>query len=189
MSFISIFLIALALSMDAFSVAIALGAAGRGHASGAVIRLATAFGLFQFVMPILGWLLGKTVVSYIADYDHWIAFAPLAIVGLRMIKEYFDKEGKERTKDPTKGWSLLILSIATSIDALAVGVSFAFKDIFDVNVYYASAIIGIVCFIITALGMIFGKKLSVLLGKKAVLLGGIVLIAIGIKIVVEHMVG
>ena len=185
MSFISIFLIALALSMDAFSVAIALGAAGRGHASAAAIRLATAFGVFQFVMPILGWLLGKTVVSYISDYDHWIAFGLLLIVGLRMIKEYFDKDEKERTKDPTKGWSLLILSIATSIDALAVGVSFAF---FDVNIYYASAVIGVVCFIITALGMIFGKKLSVLLGKKAVLLGGIVLIAIGIKIVIEHMV-
>jgi len=185
MSFISIFLIALALSMDAFSVAMALGAAGRKVPSITVIRLATAFGIFQFVMPILGWLLGKTVVSYISDYDHWIAFALLTIVGIRMIKEYFDKDEKERTKDPTKSWSLLMLSIATSIDALAVGVSFAF---FDVNIYYASAIIGIVCFIITALGMIFGKKLSVLLGKKAVLLGGIVLIAIGIKIVIEHMI-
>jgi putative Mn2+ efflux pump MntP len=176
MSFISIFLIALALSMDALSVAIALGAAGRGHASGAAIRLATAFGLFQFVMPIL--------VSYIEDYDHWIAFALLLIVGLRMIKEYFDRDEKERTKDPTKGWSLLILSVATSIDALAVGVSFAF---FDVNIYYASAVIGIVCFIITALGMIFGKALSRILGKKAVLVGALVLIGIGIKIVVEHM--
>jgi putative Mn2+ efflux pump MntP len=185
MSFISIFLIALALSMDAFSVAMAIGAAGRGHSSLAVIRLATAFGVFQFVMPILGWLLGKTVVSYISDYDHWIAFALLVIVGLRMIKEYFDKDEKERTKDPTKGWSLLILSIATSIDALAVGVSFAF---FDINIYYASAVIGVVCFIITALGMIFGKALSRILGKKAVLLGGIILIAIGIKIVVEHMI-
>ena len=185
MSFISIFLIALALSMDAFSVAIALGAAGRGHSSGAMIRLAAAFGVFQFVMPILGWLLGRTVVSYIADYDHWIAFGLLLIVGLRMIKEYFDKDEKERTKDPTKGWSLLVLSIATSIDALAVGVSFAF---FDVNIYYASAIIGIICFIITALGMIFGKALSRILGRKAVLVGALVLIGIGIKIVVEHMV-
>jgi putative Mn2+ efflux pump MntP len=101
-----------------------------------------------------------------------------------MIKEYFDRDEKERTKDPTKGWSLLILSVATSIDALAVGVSFAF---FDVNIYYASAVIGIVCFIITALGMIFGKALSRILGKKAVLVGALVLIGIGIKIVVEHM--
>jgi manganese efflux pump family protein len=185
MSFISIFLIALALSMDAFSVAIALGAAGRSHPAGAMIRLATAFGVFQFIMPILGWLLGRTVVSYIEDYDHWIAFALLTIVGIRMIKEYFDKEEKERTKDPTKGWSLLMLSTATSIDALAVGVSFAF---FDVNIYYAGAVIGIVCFIITALGMFFGKALSRILGKKAVLIGALVLIAIGIKIVVEHMV-
>jgi putative Mn2+ efflux pump MntP len=185
MSLIPILLIALALSMDALSVAIAIGAAGRGHSSAAVIRLATAFGVFQFVMPILGWLLGRTVVSYIEDYDHWIAFALLIIVGLHMIKEYFNKEEKERTKDPTKGWTLLMLSIATSIDALAVGVSFAF---FDVNIYYASAVIGIVCFIITALGMIFGKALSRVLGRKAVLLGAIVLIGIGIKIVVEHMV-
>ncbi len=185
MSFISIFLIALALSMDAFSVATAIGAAGSKLNSYAVLRLATAFGIFQFVMPILGWLLGRTVVSYIADYDHWIAFALLVIVGLRMIKEYFGKDEKERTKDPTKGWSLLILSIATSIDALAVGVSLA---VLDTNIYYPSVVIGVVCFIITALGMIFGKKLSRILGKKAVLLGGIVLIAIGIKIVVEHMV-
>jgi putative Mn2+ efflux pump MntP len=185
MSFISIFLIALALSMDAFSVATAIGAAGSKLNSYAVLRLATAFGIFQFVMPILGWLLGRTVVSYIADYDHWIAFALLVIVGLRMIKEYFGKDEKERTKDPTKGWSLLILSIATSIDALAIGVSLA---VLDTNIYYPSVVIGVVCFIITALGMIFGKKLSRILGKKAVLLGGIVLIAIGIKIVVEHMV-
>ncbi len=185
MSFISIFLIALALSMDAFSVAIGLGAIGRKQTSGAVLRLAAAFGIFQFVMPIIGWLLGKTVVSYISDYDHWIAFALLAIVGLHMIKEYFEKEEKERTKDPTKGWSLLILSIATSIDALAVGVSLA---VLDTKIYYPSAVIGIVCFIITALGMLFGQKLSRLLGKKAVLVGGLVLIGIGIKIVVEHMV-
>jgi len=184
MSFISIFLIALALSMDAFSVAIAIGAASRGHTSGAVTRLATAFGFFQFIMPILGWLLGRTVVSYIERYDHWIAFALLVIVALHMIKEYFDRGDKERTKDPTKGWPLLVLSIATSIDALAVGVSLAF---FDVNIYYASAVIGIVCFIITAVGMIFGKALSKVLGKKAVLVGATVLIAIGIKIVVEHM--
>jgi len=185
MSSISIFLIALALSMDAFSVAIALGAIGRGHAPGALIRLATAFGVFQFVMPIVGWLLGRTVVSYIAEYDHWIAFVLLVIAGLHMIKEYFDKEEKERTKDPTKGWTLLMLSIATSIDALAIGISFAF---FDVNIYYASAIIGIVCFITTALGVIFGKVLSRVLGKKAALAGALVLIAIGIKIVIEHMV-
>jgi putative Mn2+ efflux pump MntP len=184
MSFISIFLIALALSMDAFSVATALGAAKSKLNSCAVLRLSAAFGLFQFVMPILGWLLGKTVVSYIEDYDHWIAFALLVIVGLHMIKEYFDRDEKERTKDPTKGWSLLILSVATSIDALAVGVSFAF---FDVNIYYASAVIGIVCFIITALGMIFGKALSRIFGRKAVLIGAIVLIGIVIKIVIEHM--
>ena len=185
MSFISIFLIALALSMDAFSVAIALGAAGRQHSRLAAFRLAAAFGLFQFFMPILGWLLGRTVVSYIADYDHWVAFGLLAIVGIRMIKEYFDRDDKERLKDPTKGWPLLVLSIATSIDALAVGVSFAF---FDVNIYYAGAVIGMVCFAITAAGMVFGKALSRVLGKKAVLVGGLVLIGIGIKIVVEHMV-
>ncbi len=185
MSFISILLIALALSMDAFSVAIGLGAAGRKLTSGAVLRLSAAFGIFQFVMPIIGWWAGKSVASYISDYDHWIAFALLTIVGMHMIKEYFDKDEKERTKDPTKGWSLLMLSVATSIDALAVGVSLA---LLKVNIYYPSAVIGIVCFIITALGMIFGKKLSGILGKKAEIVGGLVLIAIGIKIVIEHMV-
>lgn len=174
--------------MDAFSVAIAIGAAGRQYSRLALLRLATAFGLFQFFMPVLGWLLGRTVVSYIADYDHWVAFGLLTIVGIRMIKEYFDKDDKERTKDPTKGWTLLLLAIATSIDALAVGISFAFEDVFNINIYIAGTIIGVVCFIITALGMIFGKALSKVLGRKAVLIGALVLIGIGIKIVVEHIV-
>jgi len=185
MSFISIFLIALALSMDAFSVAIGLGAARSKLTSGAVLRLSGAFGIFQFVMPIIGWWAGKSVASFISSFGHWIAFALLTIVGLHMIKESFDKDGKKRTDDPTKGWPLLMLSIATSIDALAIGVSLA---ILKVNIYYPSAVIGIICFIITALGMIFGKKLSGILGKKAEVIGGLVLIAMGIKIVIEHMV-
>lgn len=184
MSFISILVIALALGMDAFSVAISVGAARSRLNLAAAMRLASSFGLFQFGMPIIGWYAGRTVASLISDYDHWVAFALLTIVGLHMIKESFDKREKTRSSDPTKGWLLLVLSVATSIDALAVGLSFAFLE---TGILYPSVIIGVVCFVMTAIGTVFGKKIGSLFGKRAEIVGGVVLIAIGVKILIEHM--
>ena len=184
MSFSSILVIAIGLGLDAFSVAIGVGAAARAISFVPVFRLSFYFGLFQVLMPIAGWFAGMSVADIIADYDHWVAFALLAFVGGKMIRESFHKEEKVHVGDPTKGLTLLILSVATSIDALAVGLSFAFLKI---PILYPAIIIGIVAFLMTTIGMFFGEKLGKVVGKRVEMLGGLILIGIGMKIVIEHM--
>ena len=184
MSLITIFLLAVALGVDAFSVAIGIGAANDKRSWAPILRLSIAFGLFQFAMPIAGWLAGSTVVDMIAGFDHWIAFALLALVGGKMIWDGFEKEGDEERADQTRGWPLLLLSIATSIDALAVGFSFS---LLKTTILFPAFIIGVICFCMTAVGMIFGKGLAKLFGKKVEIFGGVVLIAIGIKILLDHL--
>jgi manganese efflux pump family protein len=183
MSLVTIYFLAVGLGVDAFSVAIGIGAANDKKSWVPVLRLAAAFGLFQFVMPIIGWLAGLTVVEIIASFDHWIAFALLALVGGKMIWEGFGKESDEKKADQTRGWPLLLLSIATSIDALAVGFSFS---VLKNPILFPAVIIGIVCFVMTTVGVIFGKVLAKIFGKKVEIFGGIVLIAIGVKILIDH---
>jgi putative Mn2+ efflux pump MntP len=185
MSLVTILFLAVGLGVDAFSVAIGIGATNDKKSWTPVLRLAAAFGLFQFVMPIVGWLAGLTVVEIIASFDHWIAFALLALVGGKMIWEGFEEENHDKKADQTRGWPLLLLSIATSIDALAVGFSFS---ILKVPVVFPAGVIGIVCFFMTVTGMLFGKGLAKLFGKKVEIFGGIVLIAIGVKIIIDHCV-
>ena len=185
MDLITIFILAIGLSVDAFSVAIGIGAANTKRSWAPVMRLAAAFGLFQFAMPIAGWLAGQTVVDIISDYDHWIAFALLAYVGGKMVWEGCKNENEEEKADSTRGLPLFLLSIATSIDALAVGFSFS---ILKVPILFHAVIIGTVCFLMTAIGMIFGKALAIIFGKKVEIFGGIVLIGIGIKILIDHWV-
>jgi putative Mn2+ efflux pump MntP len=120
----------------------------------------------------------------IASYDHWIAFGLLLIIGGRMIWESFEKDNKHKDTDITRGVLLITLALATSIDALAVGLSFSFLKI---NILYASSIIGITAFVMTAIGFWLGRRVSIMLGKRAKLAGGIVLIAIGTKILLEHL--
>jgi manganese efflux pump family protein len=184
MSFLSILIIAVGLGMDAFSVAVGVGASGRAVSWGAVFRLSACFGLFQFFMPVAGWFAGASVASVIAGYDHWIAFGLLALVGGKMIIESFSGEAKVHATDPTKGLTVAILSVATSIDALAVGFSFAFLQI---PVFYPSIVIGIVAFLMTMCGMLFGERLGVIFGKRVEIFGGILLIGIGVKILMEHI--
>ena len=184
MNLITIIILAIGLGIDAFSVAIGIGATNTKRSWAPMLRLASAFGVFQFVMPIAGWLAGLTVVSFIANYDHWIAFALLAYVGGKMIREGFEKESEEEKADQTTGLPLLLLSVATSIDALAVGFSFS---VLKVPILFPATIIGIVCFLMTAIGMIFGKALAKIFGKKVEIFGGIVLIAIGVKILIDHL--
>jgi putative Mn2+ efflux pump MntP len=184
MDLITIILVAIGLSVDAFSVAIGIGAANIKRSWVPVMRLAAAFGLFQFAMPIAGWLAGLTVVNIIGDFDHWIAFALLAYVGGKMIWEGCKNESEEEKADQTRGLPLFLLSIATSIDALAVGFSFS---ILKVPILFPAVIIGTVCFLMTAIGMIFGKALAIIFGKKVEIFGGIVLIAIGVKILIDHI--
>lgn len=191
MDFLSIFVIAVALGMDALSVAVGIGAAARTVTPRAVLRLAGSFGFFQFAMPLAGWLAGRTVADVISRYDHWVAFLLLTLVGGKMIwdslrhEECNPGEGvQRRSPDPTRGVTLLALSVATSIDAFAVGLSFAFLK---APILQAAVIIGMVCFLMTAAGMIFGRKLGEVFGKKAELAGGLVLIGIGMKILWDHL--
>ncbi|PKN33474.1 MAG: hypothetical protein CVU61_13030 [Deltaproteobacteria bacterium HGW-Deltaproteobacteria-19] len=186
MSFLSILIIAVGLGMDAFSVAIGIGASRQRVSPGPVLRLSISFGAFQFFMPILGWLAGRTVVERISEYDHWVAFGLLLIVGARMIHESLAGNGKEREDrgDPTRGWTLLMLSVATSIDALAVGMTMA---LLKTPILYPSAVIGFVAFGMTMAGMLAGSRLASLFGRKVELVGGLILIGIGIQIVIEHM--
>jgi manganese efflux pump family protein len=184
-SFVSILIIAVGLGMDAFSVAIGIGAASRKVSFAPVLRLSASFGLFQFFMPLAGWLGGMTVADYIAGFDHWIAFVLLLYVGGKMIHESFQSKQNVHPNDPTKGMTLIMLSVATSIDALAVGLSLAFLK---TPILYPSVVIGVVAFSMTALGMLFGEKLGKICGKRVGVIGGIILIGIGVKILFDHVV-
>jgi manganese efflux pump family protein len=184
MDLLTVFIIAVGLGVDAFSVAIGIGAANIKKSWTPVFRLAFAFGAFQFIMPIIGWLAGLTIVDFIAGYDHWIAFTLLAYVGGKMIWEAFQEEKDDEKYDRTKGMPLLLLSIATSIDALAVGFSFS---LLKTPIILPATIIGVVCFVMTIIGMFFGKGLASLFGKKVEIFGGVVLIAIGVKILTDHL--
>ncbi|MDR2825866.1 MAG: manganese efflux pump MntP family protein [Deltaproteobacteria bacterium] len=194
MSLTAVFALALALSMDAFAVAAATGLR-LACTLGQTLRMSLAFGLFQFFMPVLGWILGLTVRDLIEDYDHWIAFSLLAFVGGRMLYEgFFGKEEKKQgpnaiPSDPSRGVTLLLLAVATSIDALAVGLSIS---ILAMDIWLPAAIIGIVCFGLTACGMHLGRMLvksNPRLAGKANILGGLALVGIGIKILMEHLSG
>jgi putative Mn2+ efflux pump MntP len=167
MGWLSLLSLAVALAMDAFAVAIVTGLTLNPMTGRQVFRLAFHFGLFQALMPTIGWLAGHAVQKYISAFDHWVAFGLLAFVGGKMLWEGWHGEEDEKTLgDPTSGWALLLLSIATSIDALAVGLSAAG---------------------FTATGMLLGQRIGTIWGKRVEVLGGLILIGIGIKIVVEHL--
>jgi putative Mn2+ efflux pump MntP len=187
MGFVSILLIALGLSADCFAVALGGSISMKTLSRLQVFRASIAFGLFQALMPVLGWLAGRTIVELIADYDHWVAFILLALVGGRMLWESFrSRDGHTKDADITKGLPLLILSVATSIDALAVGLTFSFLE---VNVTMASLTIGIVAFLATIIGFLVGRKAGELIGRRAVFVGGVILIGIGLRILITHIFG
>lgn len=178
--FWSVLLIAVALGMDAFSVALGIGAARHRVSLAALLRLSASFGLFQFFMPIAGWVGGMTIAVYIDSYDHWLAFAVLAYVGGKMIHASFQgPRAPTPGWDPTRGFALFVLSVATSIDALAVGLGLA---VLGTPILYPSAVIGIVAFAMTALGTLLGQRLGRVFGRRVEALGGLILIGIGLKI-------
>lgn len=186
MSFFEIFLIAVALAMDAFAVAMAVGlhlSANGGISVRQSFRLSFHFGFFQFMMPILGWLAGNTVRAYIQAVDHWLAMALLSYIGIKMIRESGRQENFSRA-DPTRGKSLVMLSIATSIDALATGISLA---LLGTHIVYPSIIIGIVAAAFTLTGLKLGGKIGSRWRSGVALLGGLILIAIGVKILVTDL--
>ena len=184
MSIIEIVLIGVGLAMDAFAVSICKGLAMRKMNYRQAIIIAGFFGVFQALMPALGYLLGTTFANKIAVIDHWIAFILLGAIGLNMIKESFEKDEDDIEDEGLKFGNLIMLAIATSIDALAVGITFAF---FDVSLLTSISIIGIITFVICIIGVkvgnVFGEKYK----NKAEFAGGLVLILMGTKILIEHL--
>jgi putative Mn2+ efflux pump MntP len=182
---ISIPLVAVGLSMDCLAVAIAGSISMPGVSFRQILRVAFAFGLFQFGMLVGGWYAGQTVVETVESYDHWIAFGLLLLVGAHMLWEAIrgEEEGHKHT-DITRGIPLFTLSIATSIDSLGVGLSLAFVES---KVWLAALIVGTVCFLITAAGFYTGKRAGGWLGRWADALGGFVLIGIGVRILITHL--
>ena len=154
--------------------------------SGQVFRLAFHFGLFQSLMPIAGWLAGRTVEAHIRAIDHWVAFALLVFVGGKMLEEARRGEAAARAGDPTRGWSLVVLSVATSIDALAVGLTLA---MIGATILVPALVIGLVAAAFATTGMALGRQIGAAWGKRVEVVGGLILIAIGVKIVVEHVLG
>lgn len=186
MGFFELFLIAVGLSMDAFAVSICKGLKMQRFNVRHAGVIALAFGGFQALMPVIGWFLGKQFESYITGIDHWIAFALLAVIGGKMAVESFKKEEEDSSKENEKldVKELLVLAVATSIDALAVGITFAFLQ---VSIVPAVSLIGVITFVLSSVGVFIGHKFGAKFKSKAELAGGIILILIGLKILLEHL--
>ncbi len=183
MELFEIIFIGIGLAMDAFAVSVCKGLSMKKINWKNLIIIALYFGLFQAFMPVIGYFLGSTFSIIVQKIDHWIAFILLAAIGANMIKESTDDEIEKRN-DKVDFKTMIILAIATSIDALAVGVTFAF---FEVNLILAITIIGVITFILSALGVLIGNKFGDKFQNKAELAGGIILIIIGLKILLEHL--
>jgi putative Mn2+ efflux pump MntP len=186
MPFLELALVALALSVDAFAVALAAAATGRVGGSRGVFRLSFHFGLFQFLMPVLGWAAGSALSGAIASVDHWLAFALLGVVGVRMLRSARRFEGLPRggAEDPSRGMSLLALSTAVSIDALAVGLGLGMMRI---RIWTPGVVIGLVASAMSLLGILLGSRLHERYGRIAEAVGGVILIAIAVRIVYTHL--
>lgn len=170
--------------MDAFAVAMAAGMQLGRVTPREVFRLGWHFGLFQFLMPVLGWWIGSSVAKYIISVDHWIAAGLLWAIGGRMLYEAWSQQTEKPRADPTKGWLLVTLSVATSIDAFAVGLSLAFLRI---SIWFPSVVIGIVAGLLTCIGMTFGARALSRWSHLADVLGGSILILIGWRILLSHL--
>lgn len=181
MSFIELFIIGISLSMDAFAVSICKGLSVGKIKSKHMILAGIWFGGFQALMPLIGYMLGSTFEQYIVSIDHWVAFILLGIIGFNMVKE---SREEEHTDASFAFKAMLVLAIATSIDALAVGVTFAFLK---VDILMAVTLIGITTFVFSAAGIKIGSIFGTKYKSKAELFGGIVLIAMGTKILIEHL--
>ena len=184
MNWYIIIILAIGLAMDAVAASIAIGAAGRVVFLDGV-KVALSFGAFQFAMPVIGWSLGVTAASLIGGYDHWIAFFILLFIGGKMILDSFSKQSNQPRANHIQILPLLVLSIATSIDALAAGLSLALID--TSTIWLAAGIIGITTVLLSAIGILIGMYIGVRLGGKAKILGGFILIIIGAKILIEHL--
>lgn len=184
MEFFTIFLVAVGLSMDSFAVSITSGLILNRIDFRNAAKIAFSLGFFQALMPTIGWLIGVKIEKYIENFDHWIAFGLLFIIGLKMILESMKTDENDKNFNPLNPKVLLMMSLATSIDALVAGISFAF---IEYKWFISGFIIGATTFIISMLGILFGKKMGAKFGNKMEILGGIILILMGVKILMQHL--
>jgi putative Mn2+ efflux pump MntP len=181
---IAILLVSLGLAMDAFAVSLSTGVAARSFRPERALRMATSFGCFQAFMPVVGWLGGLGLTGLVSGFDHWVAFGLLGAIGGKMVVEAMKGKPTEKQLDRLSLGVLLVLSVATSIDALAVGFSFA---VLRAPIVAPAAIIGVVTFVISFVGVGIGSRCGKLLESKAEVVGGLVLVGIGVRILVEHL--
>jgi putative Mn2+ efflux pump MntP len=184
MPFYEVIIIALGLAADAFAVSVAVGSTGMTHGSRSMLRLSFHFGFFQFLMPILGWRAGLSIARYVQSVDHWVVFGILVWIAIRMIRSTRADEDQAFQQDPSRGMMLVILSVATSLDALAIGFSLA---LLHVSIWYPSAVIGVVTGFISLIGILLGQRFSRKFGKRAAQAGALLLILIGIRILISHI--
>jgi len=179
-------MIAVGLAMDAFAVSLGVGASGQAVGGRAAFRLSFHFGLFQFMMPVIGWFLGVRIALLLSSVDHWIAFGLLAFVGVRMIRSGWDSNGESLSADPSRGLTLVVLAVATSIDALAIGLSLG---MLRVKIWYPSVVIGVVTSRLSLLGIRLGARLGARFGKRMEIVGGAILSLLGLRILLSHLFG
>jgi putative Mn2+ efflux pump MntP len=177
-------LIAIGLSVDSFAVSVSCGLILSEITFKKALRIAFSLAVFQAAMPVVGWFIGKEIAFLIKDYDHWVAFGLLFIIGVKMILESFKKEEPDNKMNPLDIKVLLWLSLATSIDALIVGVGFSVTAI---NLWLTAIIIGFTTGFFSMLGILFGKTTGTAFGKRMEIFGGLILIFIGVKILFEHI--
>lgn len=184
MNWTMIIIIAIGLSMDAFAVSVVSGSTYKQLHIKHALRMAAFFGGFQAIMPLIGSLAGLGLKQYITACDHWIAFVLLSAVGGKMIYESFKIKSVEDNPDPSKILVLLVLAVATSIDALVIGITLS---LITASIGLAVATIGLITFVLSYLGVLIGKRFGHFFENKIEILGGVILIAIGVKILVEHL--
>lgn len=183
MDTLNIFFVAIGLAMDAMAVNVGVGTHA-GISKRSIFRLAFHFGIFQGLMTLLGWLAGSLVARYIASIDHWIIFGLLFWIGIRMIRSGLNPSEESSLPDPSHGKYMVMLSIATSLDALAVGIGFS---LLQGNILNASLIIALVSFSLSLAGGYLGRRLGIAFGRKMEIVGGAILISIGLRILISHL--
>lgn len=183
--FLTALLISLGLAMDALAVSLGIGTSGQIPTRRGKIRLAVHFGIFQSGMTALGWLVGGTIVSYVAGFDHWLAFGLLVYVGVNLIRAGLGNKERAFDQDPSTGRILVLLSFATSIDAFAIGLSIAFLE---VPVLLSVLMIGLVACLLSLIGLFAGIRLGQAFGRRMEIVGGVILILIGLRVVISHLI-
>ncbi|KYC53149.1 MAG: hypothetical protein AMQ74_00481 [Candidatus Methanofastidiosum methylothiophilum] len=184
MELISVILIAIGLSMDALAVSVTSGIIIKNPKISDALKISASFGIFQAIMPLIGWISGIKISNFISSFDHWIAFLILVFLGFKIIYETLMSDSKKETFNPLDFQVLMLLSIATSIDALAVGLSFAFLEM---DIMGPFLIIGFVTFMICFIGFFIGDKFGHFFENKIKMVGGVILIIIGFRILIEHI--